>query len=493
MLNKHFKTAGALAPGRSSFDLSHTKLLTMDAGQLVPAMCIDCMPGDIFNFSNEIVVRAQPMLAPILHQVDVSHHLFFVPYRSLWSSWEVFITGDEDGDDDTSLPQWDPTDYSEGSLWDLFGFPPVEVDGFYPVYFPLYAYNKIYNEWYRDQNLISAVALTQEDILYRGWERDYFTGSLPWQQRGTAPALPLTGTGFADFTNAIGYNNAGEPVAADDTNNTLFAGVEGAGNTELLAALNKNEIDFSDIGTIDMADLRFMAQVQKYMERSARGGSRYTENLRMHYGVAPRDERLDRPEYIGGSKGAMITSEVLQTESSDASTPQGTMVGHGMHVGRKYIGSYRVKEHGCIMAILSIMPKPMYHQGIDRQWLKSDKFDYPWPEFAHLSEQAVVVGELYANDSAVSNNTVFGYIGRYDEYRYQKSTVCTGMRADFDFWHMCRQFGSAPTLNGTFVTCNPRKDMFAVPAEDSYIVYIGNIVKALRPIPAIANPGMIDY
>ena len=231
------------------------------------------------------------------------------------------------------------------------------------------------------------------------------------------------------------------------------------------------------------------------MERNARAGVRYTEFLRAHFGVSPRDERLQRPEYIGGSKAPCIISEVLQTSSTDATTPQGNLAGHGITVSDAYCGKYHAQEFGLIIGIMSIMPRSAYSQGIDKQWLRKTKYDFYFPEFANLSEQAILNAEICATGTLSHNQDIFGYQGRYDEMRTKNSQIVSGMRTTFDYWHLGRQFntGSPPVLNEAFIKCVPRKDIFAVPSEPGLIVNFANIIKAFRPLPYMAVPGLIDH
>lgn len=497
-MNRVFKTVGINKIGRSVFDLSYEKKLTCDMGELIPSLVLECVPGDIFKLGCELIVRFQPLVAPILHRIDASIHLFFVPNRLLFDDWEKFITGDVDGDDTTTLPTWQPTDYAVNSLWDYMEFPiGVDPVGAYPVDFPKRAYNLIYNEYYRDETLITELDITAaEDVQLRAWEKDYFTSCLTTQQRGTAPALPLSGTTFADFTNAVSGTSATADVIINDSSDTLQGETNGAYNTDLLNALNKNEVDFASATTFDVSDLRLAFQIQKWQERNNRAGVRYKEFLLAHFGIAPRDERLQRPEYIGGMKMPIIISEVLQTSES-GTTAQGNLAGHGITANKDFIGKYKVKEYGVLIGILSIMPKPDYQQGIDRNWLKSDRYDYFHPEFANLSEQGVIRAEIFADGNSGNNNTVFGFQGVYDELRTHRNKICGQMRSDaatsFDYWHVARDFSSAPTLNQTFIECDPRKDIFAAPSEPGLIVQIGNLIKAIRPLPFIANPGFIDH
>lgn len=503
-MSKVYKRVGSLNPRRSVFNLSYEKKFTCDMGQLIPVMHDEVVPGDIFKIGNQAVIRFQPLVAPVLHEVNVYVHYFFVPYRIIWDSWEEFITGGVDGDDTTSLPYWHPTSYGIGTLWDYFGFPP-SIDpglGARPVCFPMYAYNKIFNDYYRDANFLDEIALTTETIEYRCWEKDYFTSALLNQQRGTAPALPvtITGTGSAVWEASHFYNGA--PAAAAGFPTIASSDVLQVNNaqaaTNAFDMFNSNIVDFEDATatTFDIADLRLAFQIQKWMERNNRAGVRYTEFLKAHFGVSPRDDRLQRPEYIGGSKAPVIFSEVLQTSETGATTAQGNLAGHGIAVSDQYCGTYRVNEYGLIMGIMSVMPKPVYQSGVPKQWIKSNRYDFYFPEFANLSEQAIVNMEVCAVDAQPThNNEIFGYQGRYDELRTKQNMVCSLMRTDFDYWHISRQFNPAnpPVLNPYFTACVPRKDIYAVPSEPGLIVSFGNIIKAIRPIPIMAEPGLIDH
>lgn len=488
-----FNNTGSLSPGKSVFDLSYEKKFTCDMGQLIPVMCDEVVPGDFIQLGNQAVVRFQPLVAPVLHEIYMYTHYYFVPYRILWPSWEDFISGGVDGDNADTLPTWTPVDNTEGSLWDYMGMPVgVTPTGRLPIAFPMNAYNLVWNEYYRDETLQTEVALDQDDILLRNWQKDYFTSALPWQQRGTAPALPLSGTTNADFTNAVAGTSSNYAVALKTTGPSLMTDSAGAGNSVLLAALNLNEIDFADATTFDVADLRLAFQIQKWMERNARAGVRYTEFLKAHFGVSPRDDRLQRPEYIGGSKSPVIISEVLQTSESNT-TAQGTLAGHGITASSSYCGKYRATEYGLIIGLMSVMPVPAYQQGINRQWLRQTKYDFYFPEFANLSEQAIEQVELYATAVEAENKTIFGYQGRYDEMRVKHAIVCGEMRSTYDYWHLGRQFAAAPLLNDSFIQCVPRKDIFAAPSEPGLIVSFGNKIKAYRPLPLSAEPGLIDH
>lgn len=498
---KSFQSIGAIRPRRSVFDLSYTKKMTMDMGELIPVMCDEVVPGDRFKIGNEMVIRFQPLVAPIMHEINAYVHYFFVPYRILWDDWEEFITRGLSGDEIVALPRFspDPSSVSKGTLWDYFGMPVgvVPDNDHCPLQFPWFAYNMIYNEYYRDQNFINPVNIGQNIVLYRSWRKDYFTSALPWQQRGTAPALPISGLTNAewistnivlneepDITNAVGVNTAAVDSRFQASNLIAASNLENA--------LNANTVDLSNATTFDVSDLRVAFQVQKWMERNARSGARYTEFLRSHFGVTPRDERLQRPEYLGGSKSPVIVSEVLQTGET-GTTPQGYMAGHAIGVDKNFCVNYEVKEYGVIMGILSVMPEAAYQQGIDRQWLRNSTFDFYFPEFANLSEQAVETAEIYTTTLQATNSLIFGYQERYAEMRYKKDMVCGDMRDTFAYWHLGRQFSSYPSLNQSFLECKPDKRIFAVQNVDGLIVNFANIIKAIRPLPISAEPGYIDH
>ena len=505
MANEVFNSVSPLRPGRSVFDLSYEKKLTCQMGKLIPIMADEMVPGDKFQITNEIVVRFQPMVAPILHEVNVYVHYFFVPYRLLWDDWEDFITGGPDGDFTAVIPTWEPTDTDEGSLWDYMGFPiGVDPEGAYPIDFVRSGYNLIYDEYYRDQTLVEPVDPDNESVLTRAWEKDYFTAALPWQQRGTAPALPISGQTTAawdsDAIDDQGSDIDGAAVIGVNLNDQ-FA-VSGPTREEsLLGALNRNTVDLSVASTFDIADLRLAFQIQKFLERNARTGARYTEFLQAHHNVSPTDERLQRPEFCGGSKSPVVISEVLQTSETDPSgpdaSPQGNMAGHGITASRTQAANYFCKEYGMIFGIMSIMPRSAYQQGIDRQFIKRTKYDFFFPEFVNLSEQGIEQAELFATNDAAENQSLFGYAGRYDEMRVKKNMVAGQMRSEaaqsLDYWHLARDFESAPALNQEFIECVPSTRIFAVQDEDPMIVNVANIIRAVRPLPFANNPGLVDH
>lgn len=505
--NSVFQRISSPSPGRSVFDLSYSKMFTCDFGQLIPVAADEVYPGDSFDIGTQMVVRMQPTVAPVMHEINATAHYFFVPNRLLWDKWEDFITGGENGQFDEAAnppPRWSPASTVVGSLWDYFGMPVgVSPTGALPLQFPLNGYNFIWNEYYRDENTMTAVAIDQEAVLKRSWEKDYFASALPWQQRGIAPALPISGITSAVWTDADFATTApGIPVGVSGTPSDykIYAG-SGTGRDNMKFTLNSNTVDLGAATTFNVADLRLAFQVQKWMERNARAGARYTESLKAHFGVSNGDDRMQRPEYIGGVKFPVIVSEVAQTSSTVAGSPQGKLAGKGMTAGGNQAGKYKATEHGWIIGIFSIMPVPMYQQGIDRQFLRRSRYDYYTPEFANLSEQAVERAELYASAVEAENRTVFGYQGRYDELRTKRNLVTGLFRTDFNYWHLGRTFTAAPLLNSTFLqmdsttggAANPFKRIFAVPAEPGFIIHLNNVIKAVRPLPIQSEPGMIDH
>ena len=541
--------------GRSVFDLSHVKRFTCDMGQLIPVYFDECVPGDTRKIGMQCVTRFQPLVAPILDSVDLTVHYFFVPTRLLMDreeDWNTFLTGGVDGRDDSiSLPKFSfqsfdgsgdfyGKPFSKGrlagkySLWDYFGFPCddswraagnpnepdlVKYDAIREVNkvngFCQRAYNLVWNEFYRDENLVDKVTLGNSTILYRAWKKDYFTSALPWQQRGVAPALPLSGTvpvsfgsGFSLSNPQITIGGSNYSIKAREPNSNLAPDSSSA-ITGIVSALKgspsvSGTADLSNAATFDVATLRQCVQIQRWLELNARGGVRYTEFLRSHFGIAPKDEVLGRPQYIGGTKSSIVVSEVLQTSrtvdssETDKGSPLGRLAGHGLGASSDYICTFTSKEFGYIIGIASWMPKPSYQQGINRIFCRNTRFDFYFPEFAHLSEQAVTNGEIYATGTS-RDSEIFGYQGAYNEMRYMPSFNCADMRDTFKYWHLGRIFDNAPNLNAGFLTTNSafdggiRKDIFASPNEPGLLVQFANIVKAIRPLPVYGTPGFVDH
>ena len=509
-----------MSPGYTKFDMSHAHKLSGDMGYAIPICCMAVMPGDRVNIGVEGVIRFMPMIASPLHEVWATFDYFHVPYRIIDSTFTDFITGGEDGLDSTSPPRWTPSNINktvEGSLWDNLGFPTNVIPSLKPVAWPLRAYNAIWNWQIRNQNLQSEVNIeTNEDMLYYNWENDYFTSQVPWQQRGVAPALPISGTISAGWAGNISLTN--QPLSwpatggtySDDfkynNSNSVFdaptkSALEGgkANVTIPEASLEANTIDLSGATTFDIADLREALQIQRFLEINARSGARFNEFLEGQFSISPVDKTLQEPEFIGRTSFPVLMDEVLQTSSSGiaGSTPQGTIAGKGIAVGSNFVGSVRIEEPGLIMGLMTIRPKPAYQQGIDRPWLIQSKYDYPFPVFANLSEQKTMIGEIYVdgtNDSADFG----GYAGRYDEYRIMHDSVHGLLKkttAGFSHWHMGRIFASQPALNADFVKCDCsaiKTRIMAVPTEPTFIANVGNQITVTRALPLFANPSVME-
>lgn len=512
---------------RNLFDLTHDVKLSCNMGNLVPIMRLECIPGDTHTISNESLVRFAPMLAPVMHRYDVTTHYFFVPNRLVWPNWENYITNTKLEETD-ALPAYpyitfshNPSDANGvdvGDLADYMGIPvnldPVTYDNAINVNaIPFAAYQLIYNEYYRDQNLINKVnfKLTDGDnsgnfndltqIRRRAWEHDYFTACLPFAQKGETVEIPLgkveldpTTQGQAraawkliDYYNPL--NTGQEPVSGTARMNQGVA--PGAVPTDN----NLDTVVYDPNGTLQVQptsinDLRRAFRLQEWLEKAARGGSRYKEWLKVMFGVISSDARLQRPEYICGSKTPVMISEVLNTTGTDT-LPQGNMSGHGVAMSLGNKDSYYCEEHGYIIGIMSIMPKPAYFQGLDRDLIKlQDPTQFYFSSFANIGEQEVYTQELMAYATSGIANSTFGYIPRYAEYRFMHNRVCGEFRTNLDYWHQARIFQNTPQLNQAFVECNPDTRIFAVEDASAQKLYVQvlNKVMSMRPLPKYGTP-----
>lgn len=523
---------------RNVFDLSHEVKLTCEMGKLVPILCEEVVPGDSFRVSSDMVVRMAPMLAPIMHNINIYTHYFFVPNRLIFDKWEDFITGGKDGNDSTVAPTIaapSNTGFATSSLADYLGVP-TGVTGVSVSALPFRAYAKIYNDYYRDENLQSEVALstgsgvdstTNTTLLTRAWQHDFFTDCLPFQQRGVSPALPLSGnapvkgngkgirmtdgTGTTDFV----YNtSSGHATLRPVVATTSPQNVGTSASTEYLSTSDKIVglvtdgsksglvADLSAVTAATINDLRYAFQVQRFLEKNARSGVRYIESILSHFGVKSSDARLQRPEYLGGGKSPIMISDVLQQSADDDQpTPLGTMAGYGFSSQRSHQFKKFFEEHGFVIGIMSIMPRSTYQQGLSKMWTRANRYEYYWPVFAHLGEQAVKNKEIYLQaDSVVDtdgnkvNDNIFGYQPRYQEYRKKYSSVHGDFRSSLNFWHLGRIFSNLPALNSSFIECNPDNRIFAVTSGTNHMwVDIFHKIKAVRPIPKYGDPGYIDH
>lgn len=590
--------------GFSKFDWSFNKHFDFDMGQMIPVVCEDIPPASVISFGNQVMIRFMPMVAPIMHSIKAYVHYFFVPYRILykdligensdnWSEaagfWESFITGGRLNDFNTPLPRWfdnsqglhvyDPDKCSKYSLWDYLGFPVGDWSSVprarMPIDAPRRAYNLIYNEHYRDQDIQPVRSQYDSSIWSRNWEFDYFTSCKPFRQRGTPPAIE-TGTRFieeawfplimrynADIFNSDGSNifssvdlfkgvsqlqtssdsapsfnrsvsSRGSLMNPSDllvTNGGLgpdgqptsmvqkpffdfFGPANNLGINAWLSNVNYSDIDrmvidsyyvtridpsqlISSLGTLDVSTLRAAVQLQKWQERNARAGVRLVEFLKAHYNTDLPDSTAQRPIYLGGSVQPIVISEVLQTSETTGESALGTMAGHGLSTGKDYIGSYRALEHGVFMGLLSVMPDPAYFQGMPRQWIKQDRYDFYFREFAHLSEQPVYDDELFFANTSEDKSEVFGYQPIYQYMRFKSSMICGAIRDTLDYWSLYRKFGSKPALNSDFLTLDgtssDMKRIFQEQTEPSLIAFVRNDIDAVLPLPYSGEPGFVDH
>lgn len=505
-----FNSVRLQRPKSSFFDLSHDVKLSFNMGQLVPVCVMEALPTDKFNISAESLIRFAPMVAPLMHRVDASIHYFFVPNRIIWDHWEKFISNTPLTPGGTDIPaapyiNYELDAYNTYPLIDYMGLPkPPGAIGDHAAEnvsaLPFAAYQKIYDEYYRDQNLVDplwpSIELSDGDnslppelvtLRTRAWEHDYFTACLPWAQKGPGVNLPI-GSGLNDVPVQAYTPSApvpGTSVVANSYNINNVADVNpGPRDYQLMANTAGLEI-----GSTTINDLRRAFKLQEWFERNARSGTRYVEFILAHFGIKGSDARLQRPEYICGIKTPVQISEVLNTTGTN-DAPQGNMSGHGIGVLSSNAGTYTCEEHGWIIGIMSIMPKTAYYQGIPRWFTKLSGFeDYAFPTFAHLGEQEVKNREIYAFQDANSDG-VFGYNPRYSEYKFLPSRVAGDFKSSLLFWHMARKFDSPPALNQSFVECVPRTDIFAVDnLNDQHMwVHVLNKIGAVRPLPKFGNP-----
>lgn len=485
---------------RAKHSLSNYKLLSCDMGELIPIGLTEVLAGDSIQQSTNALVRAAPLLAPPMHPVNVAIHHWFVPNRLIWDDWESFITGGSDGMDASVYPTINmpaSTGFAVGSLADYLGVPTGVADD--PVSaLPFRAYALIFNEWYRDQDLVTPLVIdttsgpdtTTSVALQNGaWERDYFTTARPWEQKGPAITVPLgtsapvtrnpasTNTGVGRLAATQALSGAINPTTF--TAGSLFAS---SGGTGLMYDPNGTLIaDLSGASAVTVNVLREALALQRYEEARARYGSRYTEYLQ-YLGIRSSDARLQRPEYLGGGKETIQFSEVLQT--GEGTDPVGTLRGHGIASMRSNRYRRFFEEHGYVITILVARPKAIYSTGLHRTWNRRTKEDYWQKELEHIGQQPIQNKEVYA--AHATPDGTFGYQDRYDDYRSIPSTIAGEFRTTLDYWHFARIFGSTPALNADFVKCVPTEEPFATD-EDTLQIMAKHHIQARRLVCATGS------
>ncbi len=524
-MSHNFSTVPRADIPRSSFDRSHGYKTTFNAGDLIPFYCDEALPGDTFNLKTTAFARLATPLKPIMDNMFLETFYFSVPVRQCWENW-IFFNGEQVNPGDSTeyeVPTLSTSGLNtEGSIYDYMGVP-TDVSGVIINALHLRAYNHIYNNWFRDENLIGAVNRPTNNgpddpsiytILKRRKRPDYFTSCLPWPQKGEAVRVPL-----GDIAPVVPTNYGSSFPTFEDTDQTTLnlrtsngdinvdysTAPGGAPSGFALWAEDTGlQADLSDATGITINDLRQSFQIQKLLERDARGGTRYPEILKSHFGVTdPMMLVLQRPEFLGGGSTPVNIQAVEQNSETNpdgdpnVETPQGNLAAYGTASMTNNGFTKSFTEHCVIIGIVNVRADLTYQQGLNRMWSRQTRFDYYWPALSNIGEQAVLNKEIFTAGTELDNE-VFGYQERYAEYRYKPSLITGAFRsnaaASLDVWHLSEEFDATPGLNQTFIDSPPPVERVIAVQDEPHFLFDAYIqLKCARPMPLYGIPGMIDH
>lgn len=533
---------------RSVFDRSHVYKTTFNEGQLIPYFVDEVIPGDTFTLNSVEFCRLATPVVPFMDNIYIESFFFFVPSRLVYDKW-VNLCGEQENPED-STDYLVPTVVLNGDMTnklpDYMGiacasgtFNNVSVNCL-----PFRSYWLIWNEWFRDENLQKSVKISKGeestvlekmgqntanpnyglpsgisnwyDPAPRGKRYDYFTGALPWPQKGPAVDLPIGGTGQLSITGGT-LTGPGYDIGAGRSSqyqghllgygtsfseelyqtSTYVSGKQNTNSVQIPQISLTGAAEMSNLSAVTINSLRQAFMLQRYYEIDARGGTRYTEKLQAHFGVTNPDARLQRPEFLGSHSSMMNINPVTQTSSTDSTTPQGNLAAYGLNAQRYHAFTKSFSEFGYVIGLINVRADLTYQQGVNKLWLRSDVLDFYWPSFAHLGEQAIQNIEIYCQGNA-DDQKVFGYQERYAEYRYKPSLITGQFRSTYkeplDIWHLSQKFASLPTLSDEFIQDHPPiSRVVAVPSYPHFLLDVKFNLKCIRPMPMYGIPGMMGH